>query len=76
LNNLESPPPKDDLGQVLLQLAKWFWGRSWKCKSLQTEKQTDDGYRAIRIAYLSFQIRWAKIKTKQKTHTNKFAEYF
>jgi hypothetical protein len=28
LNNLESPPPKDDLGQVLLQLAKWFWGRS------------------------------------------------
>jgi hypothetical protein len=27
LNNLESPPPKDDLCQVLLKLACWFWRR-------------------------------------------------
>ena len=56
-NNLESPPPKDDLCQVWLKLAQWFWRRSRKCKSLQTDKQTDDGQRAIRIAHLSFQLR-------------------
>jgi hypothetical protein len=38
LNNLESPP-KDDLCQVWLKLALWFW-RSRKCKSLQTDGQT------------------------------------
>jgi hypothetical protein len=38
---LESPPPKDDLCQVWLKLAQWFWRRSRKCKSLQTEGQTD-----------------------------------
>jgi hypothetical protein len=27
LNNLEFPPPKDDLGQVWLKLAQWFWRR-------------------------------------------------
>ena len=27
LNNLESPPPKDDLCQVWLKLAQWFWRR-------------------------------------------------
>jgi hypothetical protein len=26
-NNLESPPPKDDLCQVWLKLAHWFWRR-------------------------------------------------
>jgi hypothetical protein len=31
-NNLESPPPKDDLCQVWLKFAKWFWRRSRKCK--------------------------------------------
>jgi hypothetical protein len=25
LNKLESPPPKDDLSQVWLKLAQWFW---------------------------------------------------
>jgi hypothetical protein len=44
-------------------LAQWFWRRSWKCKSLQTDIQTDrqmdDGQQAIRIAHLSFQLRWA-----------------
>jgi hypothetical protein len=41
LNNLESPPPKDDLCQVWLNLAQWFWRRSRKCKSLQTDGQTN-----------------------------------
>ena len=27
LNKLESPPPKDDLCQVWLKLAQWFWRR-------------------------------------------------
>ena len=26
-NNLESPPPQDDLCQVWLRLAQWFWRR-------------------------------------------------
>jgi hypothetical protein len=34
LKNLESPPPNDDLSQVWLKLAQWFWRRSRKCKSL------------------------------------------
>ena len=59
-NNLECPPPKDDLCQVWLKLAQRFW-RSRKCKSLQTDGQTDgktdDRQRAIRIAHLSFQLR-------------------
>jgi hypothetical protein len=27
LNNLESPPPKDDLCKVWIKLAQWFWRR-------------------------------------------------
>jgi hypothetical protein len=67
LNKLESPSPKDDMRKVWLKLAQWFWRRSWKCKSLQTDDQTDgqtdrrtDGQKAIKIAHLSFQLRWAK----------------
>jgi hypothetical protein len=41
LNKLESPPSKDDLCQVWLKLAQWFWRRSRKCKSLQTDRRTD-----------------------------------
>jgi hypothetical protein len=48
------PSPKGDLCQVWLKLAQWFWRRSRKCKSLQTDRQTarqtDDGQKAIRIA--------------------------
>jgi hypothetical protein len=47
LNKLESPTPKDDLRQVWLKLAQWFWRRSQKCKSLQMDRQTDAGQRAI-----------------------------
>jgi hypothetical protein len=52
LNDLESPPPKNDL-------CIWskFWRRSWKSKF--TDGQTD-GQQAIRKAHLSFQLRWAK----------------
>jgi hypothetical protein len=45
LNKLETPPPKDDLCQVWLKLAQWFW-RSRKCKSLQTDGQTTDNWRS------------------------------
>jgi hypothetical protein len=34
-------PQKDDLCQVWLKLAKWFWRRSRKCKTLQTDGPTD-----------------------------------
>jgi hypothetical protein len=34
-------PPKDELCQVWLKFAQWFWRRSQKCKSLQTDGQTD-----------------------------------
>ena len=55
LHKFELSSPKDDLYQVWLKLAQWFRRRSGKCKCLQT-----DGQRAIRIAHLSFQLRWAK----------------
>jgi hypothetical protein len=61
LNKLESPPPKNDLCQVLLKLVQWFWRRSWKCKSLQRDgqmdRQTDAGQRTISKAHISFQLR-------------------
>jgi hypothetical protein len=57
LKNLESPPPNNNLCQVWLKLAQLFWRRSRKCKSLQTDGQTDDRQRAIRIAHLSFHLK-------------------
>jgi hypothetical protein len=64
LYNSEYSLPKDDLCQLWLKLARRFWKRSWKCKSLtdrrQTDGQTDDGQKAIRKAHLSFQLWWAK----------------
>jgi hypothetical protein len=47
MNNFKSPIPKNDLCQLWLQLVQWFWKRSRKCKSLQT----DDGKHAIRKAH-------------------------
>jgi hypothetical protein len=41
LKKLEFPPPKDYLCQVWLKLAQWFWRRSRKCKSFQTDRRTD-----------------------------------
>jgi hypothetical protein len=40
LKTLETPFPKDDLCQVWWKLAQWFWRRSRKCKSLQTDRRT------------------------------------
>jgi hypothetical protein len=65
LERIWIPSPKNDLCQVWLKLAQWFWRRSPKCKSLQTDRQTDTGQRAIRKAHLSFQLRWAKKKQPQ-----------
>jgi hypothetical protein len=60
LNKPEFPFPKDELCQVWLKLALWFWRRSRKCKSLQTDGRTG-GRRATRKAHLSFQLRWATL---------------
>jgi hypothetical protein len=37
LKKLESPLLKDDLCQIWLKLVQWFWRRSRKWKSLQTD---------------------------------------
>jgi hypothetical protein len=34
LNNLQSPPAKDDLCQVWLKLAQWLWRRSLGCATV------------------------------------------
>ena len=49
LNKLEFPLLKNDLCQVWLKLAWWFWRRRWKCEKF-TEQQTGDGQQATRIA--------------------------
>jgi hypothetical protein len=55
---LNPTPPKDDLSQVWLKLAKWFWRRSRKCNSL-TDIRTDVKC-TTKKAHLSLQLRWAK----------------
>ena len=62
LNKLESPSPKEALCQVWLKSAQWFWDEDENLKSLQTDGRTDrqtDGWKVIRKAHLSFQLRWA-----------------
>jgi hypothetical protein len=54
LNNLESPPPKDDLCQVWLEVENV---KVYRQTDGQTGGQRTDGQRAIRIAHLSFQLR-------------------
>ena len=42
---VESPSPKDALGQVWMKLAQWFWRRRWKCEKFTdgwTDRQTTD----------------------------------
>jgi hypothetical protein len=51
LNKFESPPPKDDLCQVWLKLVWWFWRRSRKCKSLQTDGQTVDNGQSEKLTW-------------------------
>jgi hypothetical protein len=50
LNKLEFPPPKDDLCQVWLKLAQWFWRGSRKCKSLQTDRRTDNQNSSLELS--------------------------
>ena len=59
LNKFESLSSKDDLFQVWLNLALWFWKRRWKCEKF-TDRRGDGRY-AIRKAHLSFQHRRPKI---------------
>ena len=40
LNTLESPLPKDALGQVWLKMDQWFWRRRWKCGKVTTTPTT------------------------------------
>jgi hypothetical protein len=40
-NNLESPPPKDDLYQVWLKLAQWFLR---EVENVKVYRQTDAGH--------------------------------
>jgi hypothetical protein len=42
LYNSEFPLPKDDLCQVRLKLAQWFWRRSWKYKCSTDTQMTDN----------------------------------
>ena len=60
LNKLEFNSPKDDLYQVWLNLAQWFWRRRWKCEKFTTPTTTTDNRQIlIRKAHLSLQLRWA-----------------
>ena len=40
-DTFDSSSPKDELCQVWLKLAQWFWRRSRNRKSLQTDRQTN-----------------------------------
>jgi hypothetical protein len=59
LNKLESLSPKDDLCQVWLKLAQWFW-RSRKCKSLQVDRQTDGSGQKLTWAFSSGELKTTK----------------
>ena len=59
LNKREFPSPKDASYQVWLKLAQWFWRRSWKCKSLNS--QTMD---KRRLEKLTWAFSSGELKTK------------
>jgi hypothetical protein len=61
LNKLESP--LHDFCQVWLKLAQWFWRRSRKCKSLQTDGRYD-GQPAIRKAHFELEQLSAQVSQK------------
>jgi hypothetical protein len=50
LYNSESPLPKDDLCQLWLKLAQWFWRRSRKCKSLTDRQMMDDQKSSLELS--------------------------
>jgi hypothetical protein len=68
LNNLESPPPKDDLCQIWLKLVQWFWRGSRKCKSLKTDGQTD---RRMTDSRRSEKLTWAFSSGELKIYVNR-----
>jgi hypothetical protein len=41
----------DELCQVLLKLAQWFWRRCQKCKSLRTDGRTTDNGRSKKLTW-------------------------
>jgi hypothetical protein len=57
LNKLETPPPR-----MICAKSGWNWpsGSGEDVEKVKVYRQTDDGQPAIRIAHLSFQLRWAK----------------
>jgi hypothetical protein len=66
LNKRKSNFPTDDLCQVWLKLALWFWRRSRKCKSLQTDGKTD-GRWTTDDQNSSLELRWAKKDVNENT---------
>ena len=46
--------------KIWIPFTQGSWEEVENRKSLQTERQTDAGWKAIRKAHLSFQLRWAK----------------
>ena len=59
LNKFESPSPKDVCAKFGWNWPYSSWEEVENRKSLQTDRQTDDGWKVIRKAHLSFQLRWA-----------------
>jgi hypothetical protein len=74
LNKLESPSSKDDLCQVWLKLVQWFWRRSRKCKSLQTDGQTNrrtdrhtpDNGRSEKLTFSSGELKRKRLSSKPR----------
>jgi hypothetical protein len=68
LNKFESRSPKDDLCQVWLKLAQWFWRRSRKYKSLtdrRTDRQTMDNGRSEKLTWAFRSGELKSLKEKQ-----------
>jgi hypothetical protein len=64
LNKFEFLSPKDELWQVWLKLVQWFWRRSWKCKSLQTDRQTQMAARQWAIRKLTWAFSSGELKSR------------
>lgn len=54
MNKLKYPSLNYALCEVQLKFALWFWRRSWKCKTLQTDRQAPDKKWSIRVYKLGF----------------------
>jgi hypothetical protein len=73
LKKLKSPSLKDNLYQVWWKVVQWFWRRSRKCKSLQTDRHTDrrtpDNGRSEKLTWAfssgELKMRWS-LRSKYK----------